>query len=171
MKKLIIMCLLGYTGYSQEMSMHFFYATAQNIGAETLIHIRGTESTYLGGGFSGVLYRTKADGKYLPGEINDYDMQYATNIVSEPWCSLYVTGSLGYYKSLLIKARLGVGVNYIQQNFANPYNEPYYYNKTRCLEAMPLVGMSAMYPITNDWGVELGVDTFNKVTFGLTVLF
>ena len=47
----------------------------------------------------------------------------------------------------------------------------YLYNKIDKVVYKPLVGVSAMYALSNDYGVELGVDTFNKVTVGFTVLF
>jgi len=35
----------------------------------------------------------------------------------------------------------------------------------------PLIGVSAMYSINNDFGVEMGYDTFNKATIGVVAKF
>ena len=60
MKKIILLLLMiNSISYSQNTTMHFYYGTAKNFGGEVLFQIRGTESTYLGGGFSGAYIKDK----------------------------------------------------------------------------------------------------------------
>ncbi len=168
MKKLILLLLLvSSIGYSQNTTMHFYTGSAKTLGGEILFHINNTESSYLGFGFGGAI-KDKATGADLTGHINDYDTKYYVNSVKEPWCSFYTTSSTGFLYMVMIKYKLGLGVYDKKDNFdANGY----LYNKKEKLLYEPLIGLSAMYDITKDVGVEVGYDTFNKGTIGFTILF
>ncbi len=135
--------LISSISYSQSATVHFFYGTDKMLGGEMLFNVRGTESLYLGGGFSGALEQNRT----IRPIADD-----------EKWCSLYAVGSLGYYKSVLIKSKAGLAV----YTGKNTFEEVLY---------KPLVGIGVMYELNQDFGIEGGFDTFNGVTIGFTVIF
>lgn len=160
--KTLALLLLAFTGYSQSTSVHFYYSTEQTTGAELLIAVRGTESAYLGGGFSGA-WGVKTS---LPTKINEYDKrQTVTDKDREEWCSLYATASFGYLGPVLVKYRAGLAVYNDKVTFNDDYT------KIEKVAFKPLIGVSAMYELTKDIGLEVGFDNFNKLTAGITVLF
>lgn len=164
--KTLALLLLAFTGYSQTTTLHFYYSSANNSGAEILTAVRGTESAYLGGGFSGALKQQPV----TPGHINAYDLRQTVNrSFSEKWCSLYAVGSFGFLGPVLVKYRGGLAVYNRKVDFetANGFT----YSKIDRVEYKPLIGVSVMYELTKDVGIEAGFDSFNKATIGLTVLF
>jgi len=136
--KTLLLILVTSIGYSQNTTVHFYYGTANNAGAEVMFALRGTESTYIGGGYSGAL---------SPDRSVDH----------EKWCSIYAVGSFGYLGPIMVKYRAGLAT------FTN--------FKIVNVDYKPMAGVSAMYTITKDVGLEVGADTFNKVTLGFTILF
>lgn len=164
--KTLALLLLAFTGYSQNTTIHFYYGSDNNTGAEVMFAIRGTESSCIGGGFSGALKQKPV----LPGHINEYDLRQKINkSFSEKWCSLYGVGSLGFLGPALIKYKGGLAVYNRKIDFesANGYE----YTKIDRVEYKPLLGISAMCSITQDIGIEAGFDNFNKATIGFTILF
>lgn len=135
--------LVSGIGYAQETTIHFYYGTEKMLGSEVMFHLKGTESTYIGGGFSGAL---EQDRTVRP--IAD----------DEKWCSIYGVTSFGYFQSLLIKGKAGLAV----YTGKNSFKEVLY---------KPLLGVGIMYPLTEDVGLEAGFDTFNYGTIGVTILF
>lgn len=176
MKKIILYALL-YSGaiYSQDATVHFFYGSNELVGAEVMMEIKEDGSQkYLGFGFSGATNQHKAKGKLLSGDATDWDRQRFNNRVHEQWCSLYSVGSLGYFKSLLVKAKLGLGIYNQIDNFKglNPSNlSTYDYHKKTGLSYLPVVGASVMYALTDNYGVEIGGDYFNGASVGFSVIF
>jgi hypothetical protein len=151
---------------AQNTTIHFYYAQEQTTGGEIMFALRGTESSYLGGGFSGA-WDVK---EVAPGHINAYDLkQKITREFNEEWCSLYAVGSLGFLGPVLVKYRGGLAVYNHKVDFEN--DNGYKYSKLDKAVFKPMAGVSAMYALTKDVGLEVGADTFNKVTLGFTILF
>lgn len=73
----------------------------------------------------------------------------------EEWCSLYAIGSAGYLCDVMVKYRTGLST----------------YTQSNVVIYKPMIGISGMYSISKDVGLEVGFDTFNKLTLGLTVIF
>lgn len=155
MKKLILLLLFTVIAQAQDTTIHFFYGTEQTTGAEILF-------TDAGFGFSGAW-----DVKdVLPSRINKYDKkQTITNETREQWCSLYLIGKVGEFHDIILKARGGLAVYNDKITFNDKYTK---IDKT---VYRPLIGISALYPITSDIGIEAGFDTFNYGTIGFTILF
>lgn len=161
MKKLLLLLLFTVCSYSQNTTIHFYYSSEQLTGAEIMFPVRGTDF-YLGGGFSG----TWDVKEIVPGNINEYDKrQTITNKDREEWTSLYGVASFGHFGPFLIKYRGGLAV----YNDKITFNDKY--TKIECVTYRPLIGVSAMYSITDDFGIEFGYDTFNEATIGLTAKF
>jgi hypothetical protein len=159
--KTIILLLLAFTGYSQNTTIHFYYSSEQLTGAEIMFPVRGTDF-YLGGGLSGA-WNIK---EVVTGHINEYDKsQTITNKDREEWCSLYTVCSTGFLRQFLIKYRVGLAVYNEKVTFNDKYT------KIKKVNYLPLIGVSAMYSITDDFGIEAGFDIFNKATLGFTVKF
>jgi len=155
MKKLLLLLLITTYSYSQDTTIHFYGSTKQTTGAEILFSNAGF-------GFSGAWKVQET----LPSHINDYDRQQTiTSEIREEWCSLYLIGSVGDFHNILIKARGGLAVYNDKITFNNDYT------KIDKITYRPLVGLSAMYAITEDIGIEAGFDTFNYGTIGFTILF
>jgi hypothetical protein len=133
-----------------------------------MFNIRGTESFYLGGGFSGALNQKKSDGSVAYGNITASELQYATKSLDEEWCSIYGVGSTGFIKNILIKYKGGLSVYNRKITFENGQS---IYNKIDKVLYKPLIGIGGMYSINDDFGIEVGFDTFNKFTGGFAVLF
>jgi len=166
MKKMVyLLVLLGSISYSQEATIHFYGSSKLLLGSEILVHVNDTDSFYLGGGFSGATNVKEV----TKGHINEYDQKYTVNSFNEEWCSIYGTTSFGFFKSVLIKFKGGLGVYNKKVDFKN--SNGYEYTKIDKVVYQPLLGMSAMYSLTKDIGIEIGVDSFNKATIGFTVLF
>lgn len=138
MKKLILLLLFTVITQAQETTMHFYYGTANTLGAEFITHVANTDSFYLGGGFGGVLTQNRYSGK------------------AEKWCNIYASTSFGYINQIMIKERAGLAV---------------YCKNGKEVTYKPMVGISGMYEITKDIGIEVGFDTFNIGTIGFTILF
>jgi hypothetical protein len=138
-----MLLLVSAASQGQNATVHFFYGSPKILGSEIMFHLRGTESSYLGGGFSGALEQNRVERPLSK---------------DEKWCSIYAVGSLGFFKSILVKGKGGLAV----YTGKNSYKEVLY---------KPLVGIGAMYGITKDVGIEIGYDTFNNGTIGFTVLF
>jgi len=155
MKKLLLLLLITTFSYSQDTTIHFYGSTKLTTGAEILFSNAGF-------GFSGAW-----DAKdCLPSHINEYDKkQTVTSEIREEWCSIYLVGTVGYFHDILIKARGGLAVYNDKVTFNDNYT------KIDKVTYRPLVGISAMYPITEDIGIEAGFDTFNYGTVGFTILF
>jgi hypothetical protein len=168
MKKLIYLLLVSSICYAQSTTVHFFYGSSQIAGGEMTFNLRGTESSYLGGGFSGALNQRKADGTVAYGNINESELQYATKSIDEEWCSIYAIGGNRFIKKLLIKYKGGLSVYNKKTTFDNG---DIIYNKIDKVLYKPLIGVGAMYEINKDFGIEIGIDTFNKFTGGFAVLF
>lgn len=166
MKRLLLLVLFSGTMYSQsDATMHFYAGSARTLGSELLIHVNDTDSFYLGGGFGGT-----TNAVYVPrSPINDYDKQYIVNSFDEEWCSLYGVTSFGFFKAVMIKFKGGLAVYNRKVNFEN--DNGFKYVKLDKALFRPLLGASAMYSITEDVGVEVGLDTFNHATLGFTILF
>jgi hypothetical protein len=155
MKKLLLLLLITTFSYAQDTTIHFYGSTKLTTGAEILF------SNY-GFGFSGA-WNVK---ETLPSDINDYDKtQTVTSEIREEWCSLYLVASIGNFHDVLIKARGGLAVYNDKVTFNDDYT------KIDQVTYRPLIGISAMYPITEDIGIEAGFDTFNYGTVGFTILF
>lgn len=168
MKKLIYLLLVSSICFAQNTTVHFFYGTSQIAGGEMMFNMRGTESIYLGGGFSGALNQKKSDGKIAYGDISESELQYAIKSLDEEWCSIYGIGSTGFIRKVLIKYKAGLSVYNRKITFDN---NQLVYNKIDKVLYKPLIGIGAMYSINKDFGIEIGVDTFNKFTGGFAVLF
>lgn len=170
MKKLILLLLLTTVSYAQEdATVHFYYGSAEMLGAEILYHPKSTESFFIGGGFSGALNQRKAEGEAEYSRITEYDKeQTKLGHLNEQWCSLYVTSSFGFFKGILIKYKTGLAVYNKKITFESDTHQ---YNKIEKVLYKPLIGIGAMYSINKDVGIELGIDSFNKATIGFTVLF
>lgn len=155
MKKLILLLLFTVIAQAQEATIHFYCSSELTTGAEILIHKAGF-------GFSGA-WDVK---EVIPGHINEYDLkQTITSEIREQWCSLYLVGRVINFNDILLKARGGIAVYNDKVTFNNSYT------KIDKVTYLPLIGISAMYPITDDIGIEAGFDTFNKGTLGFTILF
>lgn len=160
--KMLLLILLSTFCYSQNTTIHFYVSSKLTTGGEIMFQIRGTESKFLGGGFSGAWKIEEV----VPGRITKYDLEKEiTSKFDEEWCSLYLTGSSGFLGPVLIKYRGGLGVYNQKVTFEDSYT------KINKAVYRPLIGISAMYSIIKDLGVEVGVDTFNKATVGFTVNF
>lgn len=166
MKKLLLLLIITTVSYSQEATIHFYGSSTKTTGAEILVHLGNTESTYLGGGFSGA-WNVKESVKT---HINDYDLkQQITKSYNEQWCSLYAVGSAGYLGSTMIKYKAGLSVYNHKIDFKTLNG--YEYTKIDKVKFDYLVGISAMHYILNDVAIEVGFDTFNKAILGFTILF
>ncbi|MDR6845053.1 hypothetical protein [Flavobacterium granuli] len=160
--KTLILLFISISCYSQNTTIHFYYGAKNIVGSEIMFHIKNTESTYFGGAFSGALKQEPT----MPGKITAYfSDQTVTKSFNEEWCSIYGVGSSGLFKSILIKYKGGLSV----YNRKVEFNNEYY--KIDKIVYKPLIGIGAMYAVTDDIGVEAGIDTFNKGTIGLTVNF
>ena len=170
MKNLIYLLLVSSMCYAQTTTttVHFFYGSSQIAGSEMTFNIRGTESSYIGGGFSGALNQKKSDGTVAYGDINASELQYATKSLNEEWCSIYGVGGTGLIRKVLIKCKAGLSVYNKKTTFENGQ---LIYNKIDKVLYKPLIGVGAMYEINDDIGIEVGIDTFNKFTGGFAVLF
>ena len=170
MKKIITTLLLSSTliGYSQEAVQHYYYGTNETLGAEMYFQVRNTESSFLGGGFSGTLKNKNTQGRWAGKDITDNERQYSTGTSKEQWFSLYVIGSLGYVGKVLITGNLGVGMYGQMMNFKK---ENDIYHKNDILIFDPIIGANGQYQITRDLGVIIGYDTFNGVKVGISIIF
>ena len=168
--KTLLLLLIPILSFSQEeATVHFYYGSAQMLGAEILYHPKNTESFFIGGGFSGALNQRKADGNAEYSRITDYDRrQTKIGHLNEQWCSLYVTSSFGFLGSVLVKYKTGLAVYNKKVTFESG---TYQYNKIESVLYRPLIGIGAMYSISKDYGIEIGADTFNKITIGITANF
>jgi hypothetical protein len=146
--------------------MHFYYGTAQTTGAELLVHVKNTESFYLGGGFSGTWNKNNANGEYKLERISSYDMRNSnpTTTASDQWCSIYGVASFGCIGSVMVKYKAGLGVWDKRLNFDT-------FNKSQRIVYSTLIGIGAEYSFCDDYGIEIGIDNFNKVTIGITANF
>lgn len=155
MKKLILLLLFTVIAQAQETTIHFYGSSKLTTGVELLIGNAGF-------GFSGA-WNVK---ETVPSHINEYDKkQTITSEIREEWCSFYATGYIANFHDAIFKARGGLAV----YNDKITFNDSY--TKFEKLTFLPLIGISVMYPITEDIGIEAGFDTFNKGTIGLTILF
>jgi hypothetical protein len=161
MKKLIIILLIIGSTTQAQTTISFYGSTKLTTGAEILVPV-GEADFYLGGGFSGAWDVEET----VPGHINNYDKnQTVTNKNRESWCSLYATTSFGYLGKFLIKYRGGLAVYNDKVTFNSDYT------KVDKVVYKPLLGVTAMYSITKDIGLEGSYDTFNKFAIGFTILF
>jgi hypothetical protein len=168
MKTLILLLFLT-IAQAQNTTIHFFYGGSENLGSEILFKIKGTENTYIGGGFSGALNQRKALGTFLVGNISSYDLkQKSLGHLNEQWCSIYATSSFGFLNTVQVKYRLGLAVSNKKAIFESSNGK---YNKIDREIYEPLIGISFMKEITKDYAIEAGIDNFNKITVGFTVLF
>jgi len=159
--KYLLFSLMFACSMNAQTRIHFYYAPIeQTTGAEVLIPVRNT-SISLGGGFSGAWDVVET----LPSHINEYDLKQGQKAFREEWTSLYATCSFGYFKDFLIKYRGGLAVYQDKVTFNSDYT------KLDKIIYLPMIGVSAMYYFDKDFGIEAGFDTFNKLTFGLTVNF
>lgn len=164
--KTIILLFLATISYSQTAAIHFYGSSEQTLGSEVLFLLRNTESCYLGGGFSGALVQKKV----MSNGLTEFDKKQAIlDTFNEEWCSIYATGSLGFIQALMVKFKAGLGVYNHKIDFVT--NNGYEYTKIDRVNYQPMVGISGMYTITKDIGMEIGFDTFNKGTIGFTILF
>lgn len=154
MKKLILFLLFTVITQAQT-SLHFYYGTKQTTGAEFLFENAGF-------GFSGA-WNVKES---LPSHINEYDKkQTITSEIREEWCSLYATGYIAETYNIVFKIRGGLAVYNDKVTFNDSYT------KIDKVVYRPMIGLSAMLPITKDIGIEAGYDTFNQGTIGFSILF
>lgn len=170
----ILLVFIAFSVHSQEAVQHYYYGSNEMLGADMYFKIRGTESTFLGGGFSGALNKNKAIGDWMPGKMQPYEEQYKTGSTKEQWCSIYLIGSLGYINKFLISYNLGLAVYDLKTNFKgiNPSTlEDYLYNKNEKVLYEPLYGVNAQYQITKDVGLMTGYDNFNGFKFGASIIF
>lgn len=159
--KYLLFSLMFACSMNAQTTIHFYYAPiVQTTGAEILIPVRNT-SISLGGGFSGAWDVVET----LPSHINEYDLKQGQKAFREEWTSLYATCSFGYFKDFLIKYRGGLAVYNDKVTFNDDYT------KIDKVTYRPMIGISAMYSINDDFGIEAGYDTFNKVTIGVAVKF
>ncbi len=121
---------------------------------ETTLHFYyGTENTL---GAEIITHIEGTESFYLGGGYGGVLTQDRTSGKFEKWCNIYTSTSFGYIREVMVKYRAGLAV----------------YNKGREeVSYKPLVGVSAMYSITKDVGIEAGFDTFNYGTVGFTILF
>lgn len=176
MKKLslIILFITGFNSYSQTATIHFYYGSNEMLGAEILTLLRGTDNTYLGGGFSGALNKRKAVGEWKSGDITANDLQYKTGYKSEQWCSIYAKSSFGYLGKFLITFKGGLAVYDRKMEFTGENRttlEPYYYNKHYEVNFRPMGGIGAMYQVCKNYGIEASYDSFNGATIGFNAIF
>ena len=171
MKKIITTLLMSSTliNYSQEAVQHYYYGTNETLGAEMYFQVRNTESSFLGGGFSGTLKNKNTQGRWDGGDITEEEIiEFSTGTSKEQWFSLYVIGSLGYVGKVLITGNLGVGMYGQMMNFKK---ENDIYHKNDILIFDPIIGANGQYQITRDLGVIIGYDTFNGVKVGISIIF
>ncbi len=159
MKKLITL-LLFTTAMKAQTTISFYVSSKLTTGAEVMFPIRGTDY-YIGGGFSGAWDVVET----LPSHINEYDKKQSQNAFREEWCSIYATGSTGYLGKIQIKYKAGLAVYNDKVTFNNDYT------KIDQITYRPLIGISGMYAIGENYGIELGADTFNKFTIGFCAIF
>lgn len=76
---------------------------------------------------------------------------------NEKWCDIYAVTSFGYIGNVMIKEKAGLST------FTSDNGKTVSYK--------PLIGIGAMYDVTKDLGIEIGADTFNKLTIGFCVIF
>lgn len=74
----------------------------------------------------------------------------------EKWCDAYLVSSFGYIGNVMIKEKAGLSV---------------YCKNGREVSYKSLIGIGAMYAVSDSYGVEIGCDTFNKLTIGFCVIF
>ena len=153
MKKLIIALLFITVAHSQT-TIHFYASSKLTTGSECLIDGKA------GFGFSGA-WDVKAT---IPGRITENQWKQEHTRFREEWCSLYGTASFGYLGPVLVKYRGGLAVYQDKVDFET-------YCKTDRIKYSPMIGISGMYSISDAVGIEIGCDTFNKLTAGITVLF
>jgi hypothetical protein len=170
MKKLILLVLLSTSVYSQKAKATFsvFYATGEMVGLELMFATAEGSHKFIGAGFTGATHQREALGKYVSGDIMDGEQQYAVNNVYEEFCSYYAIGSFGYIGQVLTKCKLGVGVYDHIRNFEGPNGR---YHKKDCRAYIPVVGVSALLPISESTGIEIGGDCFNGASVGFTFIF
>jgi hypothetical protein len=151
-------------GFSQEVIQHYFIASQNLAGAEMILKTKN--DNYFGAGFSGTLKNSLTKGEWAGKHITSDEMKYTTGVAKEEWCSLYGVASFGYLGAFRISFTGGAGLYGQMRNFKiNDYE----YHKNDKLILVPLVGLNAQCSITKDIGVFAGVDTFNKLKFGLTI--
>jgi hypothetical protein len=166
--KLIPLFLLLFfnLGFSQQAVQHYYISSQNLMGGEIMIN-RGND-TYIGGGFSGTLKNEFTKGDWAGKHISESEMKYATGTAKEEWFSIYAIASFGYYKKIMVSYSAGMGLYGQMMNFERNGVE---YNKNDKLIFVPLVGIAGQYAITKDVGLMVGVDTFNGVKIGISVLF
>lgn len=79
-----------------------------------------------------------------------------TTVKQSKWCDIYAVSSFGYIGQVMIKEKAGLAV------YTDEHKQAYY---------KPLIGIGAMYQVNKNYGLELGLDTFNKVTIGFCAIF
>ncbi len=168
MKKLFLLVLFSTSVYSQKATFGISYATSEMVGLELMFRVAEGSHKYIGAGFTGATHQKRALGEYDSSKINENDFQYAVDNVYEEFCSVYAIGSFGHIGSVLTKCKLGVGTYDHIRNFESPNGR---YHKKDCRAYIPLVGVSAMMPLTESVGLEIGGDCFNGASAGFTFIF
>ncbi len=173
----ILLVLFSISGYSQNTTLHFFYGSNSTLGAETMFKLKGSQSVWLGGGFSATTNALgQVDGTHELGSITNIDTKYKVDSKEVVWGSIYLVGSYDVVDYVIVKYKLGLGVYNNFEVFdarASGTDTPYttLYNKFDGTSYKPLAGIGLLCPLSKDFGVEVGCDTFNYFTVGFTVLF
>lgn len=116
----------------------------------TISFLYGTEKTLAGE----ILFKT-SDNFYLGGGYGGVLNADKNNLKEQKWCDAYVVSSFGYLGSVMVKYKTGVS----------------FYTEKKDVNYKPLIGIGAMYQVCNNYGLEVGIDNFNKVTFGFCAIF
>lgn len=117
----------------------------------TVSFFYGTQNT-LGGE---VLAKVN-DGFYLGGGYGGVLNIDKTSKDPEKWCNIYAVSSFGYLGDVMVKYRTGLSV----------------YNVGRVdVQYKPLIGISGMYAVSKNYGVEAGLDNFNGLCIGFCAIF
>ncbi|MES2240457.1 MAG: hypothetical protein V4497_09400 [Bacteroidota bacterium] len=161
MKKLITLLLFTASNMQAQTTISFYVSSKLTTGAEVMFPVHGTDF-YIGGGFSGAWDVVKT----MPGHISEYDKKQPNqNAFREEWTSIYAVGSTGYLGKIQIKYKAGLAVYNDKVTFNNDYT------KIDQITYRPLIGISGMYAIGENYGIELGADTFNGATIGFCAIF
>jgi hypothetical protein len=168
MKKLFLLVLFSTSLYSQKATFNISYYTGELVGIDLMFRVAEGSHKFIGAGFTGATHQRRALGEYVEGDILESDQQYSVDNVYEEFCSVYAIGSFGYIGRVLTKCKLGVGTYDHIRNYEGPNGR---YHKKDCRAYIPLVGISAMMPLTESVGIEVGGDCFNGASAGFTFIF
>ena len=154
--------LLLLTAIASAQSFTFYTGTSKSFGSEIMFN-----DSY-GFGFAGTNEGIRASGRWSPGNISEWDMQYVTGTITQKWCTAYGLVSFGYFRGVQVSYLLGGALYARKMNFE--YNGDKYH-KDDSIFLKPILGIDFSKEITKDVGIKIGFDTFNKIKLGINVYF